>query len=72
MVVGANVKRWRLECGMSLIELADFADMDFTVLRRIENGERSLKFREAMCIARHLRVKVESLCKRQNGTVYSR
>jgi transcriptional regulator with XRE-family HTH domain len=72
LVVGANIKRWRLSNGLTLMELAAVADMDFSVLNRIENGERSIKFREATCIAHHFGVKVESLCKKQSGVSYNR
>lgn len=57
---------------MTLLELATVADMDLSVLNRIENGLRSLKLREALRIAHHFGVKSESLCKRHNGTVYER
>ena len=55
---------------MTLMELAAEADMDLTVLNRVENGVRSIRLRDAVCIARCLGVKVESLCKRQTGVAY--
>jgi transcriptional regulator with XRE-family HTH domain len=52
-------------------DLATHAGMDQTVLNRVENGERSLKFREAIYIARGLKVRVETLTRRHDDIDYS-
>lgn len=44
--------------------------MDTTVLNRVEMGERSIKLRDAKCIAIYLGVPVEELYKKQRGVSY--
>ncbi len=67
IIVGTNVRRFRTRREVLVVDLADAAFMDPTVLTRVEAGDRSLKLREAVEIARHLGIKVESLYKRHNG-----
>jgi len=60
-LIGTNVRDLRHRYGLTQEELAELADMDPTQLSRVENGERSLKFREAMRIAEHLGIRPEAL-----------
>ena len=54
-VVGTNVFTLRQRKGITQKDLAHHAGMDQTVLNRVENGLRSLKFREAIAIANALK-----------------
>ena len=58
---GTNVRTLRLQAGIEQRRLAELVDMDVTQLCRVESGERSLKFKEALAIAGVLRVKPERL-----------
>ena len=69
-IVGVNVSTFRLSREMSQKDLANHANMDQTVLNRVETGERSLKFREAICIAKALKVRVEALTRRHDDIEY--
>jgi transcriptional regulator with XRE-family HTH domain len=60
-LVGTNVRTLRINLGVTQADLAALADMDPTQLSRVENGERSLKFRESIAIAHHLGVRPERL-----------
>lgn len=60
-LVGTNIRVLRHELGMTQGDLAELADMDPTQLSRVENGERSLKFRESIAIAHHLGVRPDRL-----------
>jgi hypothetical protein len=44
--------------------------MDNTVLNRVEIGQRSLKFREAIAIARALGVRAEALTRQHKDITY--
>jgi transcriptional regulator with XRE-family HTH domain len=70
MIVGVNIKRLRQRHDLTLAQLAEAADMDATVLNRIEMGIRSIKLRDAKCIAIYCGVPVESLYKKQRGVSY--
>ena len=59
--IGTNVRTLRLNLKISQQDLAELADMDPTQLNRVEAGERSLKFKEAMAISHYLGVKPEAL-----------
>ena len=69
-IVGVNVYTLRLQNEMTQKQLANYAEMDQTVLNRVENGLRSLKFREAICIAKALKVRVEALCRKHDDIEY--
>lgn len=70
LVVAININRLRTEREMTLTELAEAADMDPTVLNRVELQARAIKFREAIEIAKCLGVSVERLYKKHNGVSY--
>lgn len=44
--------------------------MDQSVLNRVEFGQRSLKFREAVCIAKALGLRVEALTRQHDDIEY--
>lgn len=58
---GTNVRYLRLLADIDQSRLAELVDMDQTQLSRVENGQRSLKFKEAMAIADVLGVRPERL-----------
>lgn len=58
---GINVKYLRLLNDMEQKHLAEIADMDVSQLSRVESGQRSLKFKEGMAIAKALGVRPERL-----------
>jgi len=60
-VVGTNIRVLRMSQEMTQGQLAAMADMDPTQLSRVENGERSLKFRESLAIAHYLGVDPDRL-----------
>jgi transcriptional regulator with XRE-family HTH domain len=60
-IVGVNIRHFREERDVLQKDLAKAAGMDQSVLNRVEAGERSLKLREALCIAKHLRISVEKM-----------
>jgi transcriptional regulator with XRE-family HTH domain len=60
-VVGTNIHFLRTNLGLTQADLAQLADMDPTQLSRVENGERSLKFRESLAIAHYLGVDPDRL-----------
>lgn len=70
-IVGTNVLTFRMRRDITQKDLAHRAHMDQTVLNRVEFGERSLKFREAICIAKALRVRVEALTREHDDIYYS-
>lgn len=51
-------------------DLAHRANMHKSVLNRVEIGMRSLKFREAVCIAKALGVRVEALTRQHADIEY--
>jgi transcriptional regulator with XRE-family HTH domain len=59
--VGGSVRWLRQQRGLRQEDLAALADMDPTQLSRVENGERSLKFREGIAIAHYLGIRAEAL-----------
>lgn len=69
LIVGTNVYEFRMRRDMTQKDLAHQADMDQTVLNRVEFGTRSLKFREAVQIAKALGLRVETLT-RQHADIY--
>jgi transcriptional regulator with XRE-family HTH domain len=69
-IVGVNIRRLRQRHELTLAQLAGAVDMDTTLLNRIEMGERSIKLRDAKCIALYLGVPVETLYKKQRGVSY--
>jgi len=69
-IVGTNVLTFRQRHGMSQKDLANHADMDQTVLNRVESGLRSLKFREAICIAKALKLRPEALTRQHDDIEY--
>lgn len=42
-VIYKNIKKFRIESGMSLIEVADILNMSYDYLRRIESSNDSVK-----------------------------
>jgi DNA-binding XRE family transcriptional regulator len=69
-IVGTNVYVFRMRKEMTQKDLAHHADMDQTVLNRVEIGQRSLKFREAIAIAKALRTRVETLTQQHDDIDY--
>ena len=69
-VAGHNVYVFRMRKEMPQKDLAEHAHMDQTVLNRVEIGTRSLKFREAICIAKALGMRVEALTRRHDDIEY--
>lgn len=69
-IVGVNIRRLRHLYELTLAQLASAVDMDTTVLNRVEMGVRSIKLRDAKCIAIYLGVPVEELYKKQRGVSY--
>lgn len=69
-IAGVNVYVFRMRKEMSQKDLAHRANMDQTVLNRVEIGQRSLRFREAVCIAKALGVKVERLTEQHEDIDY--
>ncbi len=59
--VGINIRYLRIRLEVEQQELARLADMDVTQLSRVETGQRSLKFKEAIAIAQVLGVTTERL-----------
>jgi transcriptional regulator with XRE-family HTH domain len=59
--VGINIRYLRIMNEMEQQHLAKLADMDVTQLSRVESGQRSLKFKEAMAIAKVFNVRPERL-----------
>lgn len=55
-IVGSNIRVLRARREINQNDLADLADMPKSQLSRVENGLRSLKFREAVAIGRALHV----------------
>lgn len=62
-IVGTNVRVLRLNLKIEQRTLAELADMDPTQLSRVENGERSLKFKEALAISHYLGVHPDRLAR---------
>jgi DNA-binding XRE family transcriptional regulator len=71
LIVGTNVFVFRSRRDVTQKDLAHHAHMDQTVLNRVEVGQRSLKFREAICIAKALSMRVETLTRRHEDIDYS-
>lgn len=69
-IVGTNVFVFRTRRDMMQSELAHRANMHKSVLNRVEIGTRSLKFREAICIAKALGVRVETLTRQHADIEY--
>jgi transcriptional regulator with XRE-family HTH domain len=69
-IVGVNVYTFRTNRDILQKDLANQAGMDQTVLNRVENGQRSLKFREAIAIAKALGVRAEALTRKLDGIDY--
>ena len=69
-IVGTNVLTFRQAKGITQKDLAHHAGMDQTVLNRVENGVRSLKFREAICIAKALKLRPEALTRQHDNIDY--
>ena len=59
--VGINLRYLRIIKEIEQKELAKLVDMDVSQLSRVETGQRSLKFKEAMAIAKVLGVNPERL-----------
>lgn len=70
LVVGTNLRHFRLRRDLTQAEVAEAASMDITTLSRIEQGVRSINLREATCIAKLLDVTIEALCRRQRHVHY--
>jgi transcriptional regulator with XRE-family HTH domain len=70
VIVGRNVYVFRQRKDLTQKELAHRAGMDQTVLNRVEIGRRSLKFREALCIAKALSLRVEMLTRMHEDIAY--
>lgn len=59
--VGTNIRYLRILKDIEQQDMARHADMDKAQLCRVENGSRSLKFKEAIAIAQMLGVRPERL-----------
>ena len=59
--VGINIRYLRIVKEIEQQELAKLVDMDVSQLSRVESGTRSLKFKEAIAIAKVLGVDTERL-----------
>jgi transcriptional regulator with XRE-family HTH domain len=59
--VGTNIRYLRIIKEIEQQSLAKYADMDVSQLSRVETGQRSLKFKEGLAIAKMLGVKPERL-----------
>ena len=59
--VGVNIRYMRIVKDIEQRTLAELADMDVSQLSRVENGQRSLKFKEAMAIAKAFGCKPDRL-----------
>lgn len=70
-IVGTNVFTFRSRREITQKDLAHQAHMDQTVLNRVEIGQRSLKFREALCIAKALGLRVEKLTRQHDDIDYT-
>jgi|1185.fasta_scaffold130292_2 transcriptional regulator with XRE-family HTH domain len=70
-IVGTNVLTFRSRREMTQKDLAHLAHMDQTVLNRVEMGRRSLKFREAIYIAKALGQRVEAMSRQHADIDYS-
>ena len=60
-IIGVNLKHLRHQAGIEQFRLAELADMDPTQLSRVESGERSLKFKEALAICKVLSIEPKRL-----------
>lgn len=69
-IVGTNVYVFRMRKEMTQKDLAHHADMDQTVLNRVEIGMHSLKLREGLRIATALGVRVEALSRQHDDIDY--
>lgn len=56
LVVGENIRVRRLALGKTQAQVAEAAEMDVTKLSRIENGLRTLTFREGLAVCKVLRL----------------
>jgi len=65
--VGINIHHLRILNDMEQKTLADLVDMNISQLSRVENGLRSLKFKEGMAIAKVFGVRPERLTKEVIG-----
>ena len=63
-IVGVNIRHLRILKDIEQRALAKAVDMDVSQLSRVENGLRSIKFKEAMAIAGVLGVKPERLTRK--------
>jgi transcriptional regulator with XRE-family HTH domain len=63
MCAGTNVRTLRMQAGMEQRKLAELVDIDVTQLSRVENGQRSLKFKEALAIAEVFGVRPDQLAR---------
>ena len=70
LIVGTNVYEFRMRKDITQKDLANHANMDQTVLNRVEFGQRSLRFREAVCIAAALGLRVETLTRQHSNITY--
>jgi transcriptional regulator with XRE-family HTH domain len=59
--VGTNIRYLRIINDLEQKELARLVDMDAAQLSRVESGQRSLKFKEAIAIAKVLGVTPQRL-----------
>ncbi|HVZ39150.1 MAG TPA: helix-turn-helix transcriptional regulator [Candidatus Kapabacteria bacterium] len=61
MVVGANIRRLRLEKGLSQEDLADKAGIHRTYVGSVERGERNISVENVARLARALKVRPHEL-----------
>lgn len=66
LTVGYNIRCRREELGKTQAQVADDVGMDVSKLSRVENGQRTLTFREGLAVARVLRTSPAKLS--ANGT----
>jgi transcriptional regulator with XRE-family HTH domain len=61
--VGTNIRFLRIQNEIEQQELANLVDMNKSQLSRVESGQRSLKLKEAVAIAKVLGVTTDRLTK---------
>lgn len=69
--VGTNIKYLRIINDIDQKVLAKLVDMDAAQLSRVESGQRSLKFKEAIAIAKVLGVTSERLSRKVTSDEHS-
>jgi transcriptional regulator with XRE-family HTH domain len=61
LALGARIKRFREQAGLTQEALADAADLHWTYIGQIERGERNLTYKNVLKLARGLGVEAARL-----------